>query len=88
MKVYSIRDIKAGTYGTPFFQPQDGVAVRSFIDLSMNADSVVGKHPEDFELWCIGEYDGDIGLLQPYQDNVCLGVAATLVSAVAPQQAA
>lgn len=58
LKVYSIFDVKAGTYGTPFFSVNDAIARRSFEDLAKDSNSTVSRHPEDYSLYQIGEFDG------------------------------
>ena len=50
MFVYSIYDKVAGVFNTPFFQLNDGVAIRSFMDLVRDEKSTVSRHPEDYEL--------------------------------------
>lgn len=66
--VISLRDIVANVYNIPSFTPHIGHAIRSFGDECQKKDSqsVVGHHPEDFELWLIGEYDDNTGQLIPF----------------------
>lgn len=61
MFVYSIYDKVAGFFNTPFFQLNDGVAIRSFMDLVRDEKSSVSRHPEDYELWLIGKFLDDSG---------------------------
>ena len=60
MLAFSVFDKKASSYGTPFFVPTRGVALRSFSDLANDQRSVVAQHPEDFALYEVGSFD-DIG---------------------------
>lgn len=64
-KIYVIRDVKSEVYGTPYFSPNDSVAVRSFFDLAHSPDTLVNRHPEDFSLYYIGDYYDDSAQLQP-----------------------
>lgn len=59
----STRDIVANVYSIPQFVPYLGHAIRSFGDQcrSKEKDNVLAKHPEDFELWHLGEYDDGTG---------------------------
>lgn len=66
--MYVIFDSKAGTYNTPIFFPTQAVAERSAIDALTDADSEIARHPEDYTMFCIGEYDLDTALLKPYND--------------------
>lgn len=57
IKVYSIYDEKAKIFSKPFQQINDGIALRSFIDLTKDKDSSINKHPEDYKLYRIATYD-------------------------------
>lgn len=61
-KIFSIYDKKAEAYMPPFMMQTKGQAMRSFVDLVKDPQSSVNKHPGDFELYEIGEFD----------DNSCL----------------
>jgi len=65
--VASIRDHAAGFFGQPFFAPSRGAAIRSFGD-AVNAGgegNQFSMHPEDFDLYEIGAFDSDTGVLEP-----------------------
>jgi len=57
LNAYSIFDNKALVYQMPFFAPNDGHAVRAFGDIANSSDTLVGRHPGDFSLFHVGEYD-------------------------------
>lgn len=57
MKVYSILDSKTGAYGVPFFNVNKDVALRSFMDLTRDERSMASRHPQDYHLFEIGEFD-------------------------------
>lgn len=62
LHIICVRDIKANCYGQPQFVASLGGAVRSFGDECQRADAnnVMHKHPEDFELYDLGWFgDGD-----------------------------
>lgn len=62
--IVAIRDRAVDAFGTPFFVPALGGALRSFAD-EVNRRDPEGKnqlaaHPEDFDLYELGSYnDGD-----------------------------
>lgn len=61
-KVCSVRDRAADVYGRPFFTPSTGVAIRSFTDhVNSKDDSEIVKHPSDFELYLLADYDDESG---------------------------
>jgi len=65
LKAFSIRDTKSEVFNTPFFQKTHGEAERSFRELVKNPDSMPGKYPEDYDLYYLGTYDDQNGLISP-----------------------
>jgi len=63
VKLYSIYDKKAQTYAPPFAYPYHGQAIRAFSDLVQDQRSSVNKHPGDYALFFLGEYDDNTGEL-------------------------
>lgn len=65
LKLYSVFDAKAAFFGVPVFDMNDATAVRRFSDQvnSDNPDNQWAKHPEDFSLFRVGEYDSLTGKL-------------------------
>lgn len=59
--VYSIRDNKMNSFGTPVLLENDSVAVRQFGDIITEGNTVMSKHPSDFTLYKIGEFDMESG---------------------------
>lgn len=64
-KAFSIRDSKAEVYFSPFYQKTTGEAERSFAQLVNDPQTMVGKFPEDYDLYLIGEWNDQTGLLTP-----------------------
>ena len=64
MKMFSIYDHKAKAYGLPFYQRQSGEAIRSFSDLANDEKSNVCKHPEDYTLFLLGDFDESTGVME------------------------
>lgn len=62
-KVLAIRDRAIDSYGQPFFSASVGGAVRSFSDeLNRVAENnQLNKHPDDFDLFLLGEFDDQTG---------------------------
>lgn len=63
LKIYTVRDRAADVYGTPFFMPSHGQAIRSFADEINNPrdGNTLNRHPQDFDLYALGEYDDQTG---------------------------
>mgnify|MGYP003375826781 CR=1 FL=1 len=60
-KVYTVRDAKAELFNTPFYQTTHGEAERTFKNLVQDKTSMVGKYPEDYDLYYMGEFDDNTG---------------------------
>jgi len=63
MKIYAVRDNATEQYGNAMFMVGHGQAIRSFTDEINNKanDNMLNKHPADFDLYHLGEYDTDTG---------------------------
>lgn len=72
-KVFSVWDTKAECYGTPFFMPNRNMALRAFHDLAKDDKTTIFKHPSDYALFEIGEYEDNTGELI-YQKPINLGM--------------
>lgn len=62
-KVLAIRDRAADVFGQPIFVPSLGGAIRSFSDeVNRKAEgNALNQHPEDFDLYLLGEFDDATG---------------------------
>lgn len=64
-KVYAVQDAKSGMFNAPIFLLSDGEALRAFMDACREgSDSLLSKYPEDFNLFFIGTYDENEGILK------------------------
>lgn len=69
LKVFCVLDSKTAVFGRPWFEQQEASAIRGFADAvndSSNTNNLWNKHPEDFSLYVIGEYDDEKGDLIPH----------------------
>ena len=80
LNVYAIYDTAVGAYALPFFMQSDPQALRRFGDLVMDADSEVSKHPEDYSLFRLANYNDGRGEFIN-EDNECLATALEMVAA-------
>lgn len=64
--ILAVRDSAVRAFNNPFFVPTMEVGVRSFYDevKRQGEDNQMARHPEDFELWCLGNYDDESGLFE------------------------
>lgn len=64
MLVCSVYDKKVNAFASPFFVRSQGEAIRSFTDACQDGQTVFCKHPEDYLLFQIGEFDDGSGALR------------------------
>lgn len=58
---YSFLDMKTGHFSPPFFVAHDGQAVRAALELGQDLNTTVGRHPHDFSLVKLGEWNDQSG---------------------------
>lgn len=56
MNIYSIFDSATEAYMRPFFSQSDKAALRSFGDISVDAEHPIGQHPQYYTLVRIGTW--------------------------------
>jgi len=84
LNVYSIFDTKALVFNTPFFAHNNASAVRSVSDLAADLNTSVGRHPSDFVLYRIGQYNDEQGVLAPLDIREHVVDVISLVAPKAP----
>lgn len=60
-KIYAIFDSKAEAMSLPFYYQHEGQATRTFSDWVNDPKTPYGKHPEDYTMYSIGEYEENTG---------------------------
>lgn len=61
--IFSVFDKKAVAYLAPFYFPQKGQAIRAFEDSINDPQSTFNKHPEDYALFELGQFDDTSGVI-------------------------
>lgn len=64
-RCYAVRDLKAAAFAPPFFIQVDAVAIRTFADAQNDPSHPMSRHPADYELFHIGEFDDESGIFTP-----------------------
>jgi len=74
--ICTVKDRAADAYGRPMFVPSTGVAIRSFSDEinRNNADNQLFNHPDDFDLYELGEFDDNSGLFALHEQPKLLSL--------------
>lgn len=73
LNMFSIFDVKAQAYITPFFFQTEGQARRTFGDCVNDSNHAFFLHPADYVLFHIGEFDNDQGVITPFVAPKSLG---------------
>lgn len=89
LRVYGVFDTKAEVYGRPFFTRMRGEAIRAWSDALVDGQSEYAKHPGDYNLFELGEFDQGSGLLVPGKDGpVLLGNGLSFLKKESSREAA
>lgn len=59
--VCSVMDVKAKAFMQPIFVNNESLAIRAFGDAVVNPESGISKHPEDYHLYKLAEFDDNTG---------------------------
>lgn len=76
LKVYAVLDMKMKMFMTPWFAMNAAVASRMFADSINGEKNMVSRHPEDFALYELGEFEEATGFLLASDKPVSLGLAS------------
>lgn len=75
-----IRDLKSLSYGSPCIFGGPNEAVRSFCDLLDDKQTLLGRHPSDFQLVHVADWDDIEGVVTPVEHAVLVDGASYAVS--------
>lgn len=75
----AVFDSKVAAFGQPFFSQNVQTGVRSFVAAAGDKSLVIGKNPNDFSLFYLGDYDDSTGEIFPRHALENLGLASTFI---------
>lgn len=73
--IFSVKDSKAAAFAPPFFLARMELALRGFRDAVANPEHQMFKHPEDYALYCLGEFDDATGKVGSVNEPVLVAQA-------------
>lgn len=73
MKLFTIFDVRSESFSPVLGYPARGAALREFVDQTREPQSSIAKHPGDFILFEIGEFDQSTGVLSVHEERANLG---------------
>lgn len=83
LEMYSVFDVKAQAFGTPFAMQNDALAVRAFAEHCQNEEEMFFKYPEDFQLYRVGNFNQRTGETEGYKPELI----TTAIEQVQPKTA-
>ncbi|WNK12661.1 MAG: nonstructural protein [Microvirus sp.] len=84
LKAFALLDTKVSAFHTPFFMAHTGHAIRACGELGADLSTTVGRHPADFILYEIGEFDDSRGSLLPHDLPINLGPVLAFIPQRSP----
>lgn len=75
LKIFTVYDCKAEAYLPPFYLSAVGQALRHFADTANDASHPFGKHPADYTLFQIGQFDDQHASISMLEAKISLGTA-------------
>lgn len=70
MQIYAVYDKKSVAFAPPFYYHQKGQALRAFEDAVNDPQSPLNKHPEDFQMFHLGSWNENLGIISPLPNPV------------------
>lgn len=68
--IVAVRDVKAEAFFQPILADNLAIAMRNFADAAANPDMTIIKHPEDYALYRLGDYDMLTGIISALDQPV------------------
>lgn len=75
LQQFAVYDVKVGKYTQPFLLHSKGEAIRSWVDVVNDEKTNFKKHPEDYTLFHLGEWDDESGMTTNLTVPVPIGTA-------------
>lgn len=75
LMLYSVYDAKVKYFHNPMFMRNKGEAIRSWQEAANDDKSQISRHPSDFDLFEIGEFDDQTAKIVMHQSPVSIGLA-------------
>lgn len=76
VSVYAVYDSKVKYFHQPMFMRNKGEALRSWENVANEKDHAISRHPEDFILFELGEYDDQTAQITMLKTPESLGMAS------------
>jgi hypothetical protein len=78
--ICSVFDVKALVYSDPFFSTNIMTATRDFSYAANDATTSIGRNPEDFSLYCLGDFDDSTAIVTLLPNAELVASASSLIT--------
>lgn len=73
-KIFVLKDSQSSTYGMPITIETRGRFIRDVQEELAKGQAIFARHPQDFSIFEIGEFDPRTGNIYLYETKNCLGL--------------
>lgn len=84
LKMFSVFDQAVGSFDAPWFAAAKGQAARMFGDAVLSEKGPMSKHPGDYRLFYLGEFDEQTGAVHAVSPEAMAVGSDFLVPVAAP----
>jgi len=85
-KIFLFKDEKSLSYGMPITSQTRGAFIRDIQEELAKGQAIFARHPQDFAVYEIGEYNPLDGSINLYEQKNCLGLVQDFRSSLGAKQ--
>lgn len=85
MRIYSLLDRKLKEYGSLVLGNNDEAVKRAIKDGIPGSNNVIAAHPEDFDLYYLGDFDMESGLISACKVPILVDCVSTVLAGLPGQ---
>lgn len=86
MRIVTIYDVKAEAHTQPMFFQSLAQAERSFRDICNDKDHSIGKHPEDYIMYWVADWDECAGSIVSLKEKVAVAEGNSMIKSIIKQE--
>ncbi len=79
-QIFTVFDSKTAAYLPPFYLPTKGAAIRALQDTLQDPQHQFARHPEDYTLFHIGNFEDTDASIVTFEAGVSLGSCLELMA--------
>ena len=64
LDIFAVKDVKTNAFLKPFFVQNEAVMQRAMTDAKNDENSTISMHPEDYQVFKLGTYDDNTGVIE------------------------